>query len=84
MFTSAASQAPDPEDGRRAVREVARHLYDPAGGVIAQFEFGAGAIEIEEGWESTTHGKVSEWGHHPPQLLTKAYRRAKEAREKKG
>jgi len=33
----------DPEDGRVAVREVARHLYDPAGGIIAQFEFGAGA-----------------------------------------
>ena len=55
--------------------------YTPSG---FHFEFGSGAIEIEEGWESTTHGKVSEWGHHPPQLLTKAYRRAKEAREKKG
>ena len=54
--------------------------YTPSG---FHFEFGAGAIEIEEGWESTTHGKVSEWGHHPPQLLTKAHRRAKEAREKK-
>jgi 2,3-dihydroxybiphenyl 1,2-dioxygenase len=54
--------------------------YTPSG---FHFEFGAGAIEIEEGWQSTTHGKVSEWGHHPPQLLTKAYRRAKEAREKK-
>jgi len=35
--------ATDPEMGRAAVREVARHLYDPAGGIIAQFEFGAGA-----------------------------------------
>lgn len=51
--------------------------YTPSG---FHFEFGAGAIEIHEGWQSTTHGKVSEWGHHPPQLLTKAYRRAKEAR----
>lgn len=33
----------NPEDGREAVREVAKHLYDPSGGVIAQFEFGAGA-----------------------------------------
>jgi 2,3-dihydroxybiphenyl 1,2-dioxygenase len=55
--------------------------YTPSG---FHFEFGAGAIEIGEGWESTTHDKVSEWGHHPPQLLTKAYRRAKESREKKG
>ena len=44
----------------------------------------SGAIEIGQGWESTTHGKVSEWGHHPPQLLTKAYRRARESRDKKG
>ena len=54
--------------------------YTPSG---FHFEFGAGAIEIHEGWQAVTHGKVSEWGHHPPQLLTKAYRRAKEAREKK-
>jgi 2,3-dihydroxybiphenyl 1,2-dioxygenase len=53
--------------------------YTPSG---FHFEFGAGAIEIHDGWESMTHDKVSEWGHHPPQLMTKAYRRAKEAREK--
>ena len=53
--------------------------YTPSG---FHFEFGAGAIEIDDGWQSTVHGKVSEWGHHPPQLLTKAYRRAKEARSK--
>ena len=37
--------------------------YTPSG---FHFEFGSGAIEIGEGWESTTHGKVSEWGiiHH--------------------
>ena len=55
--------------------------YTPSG---FHFEFGAGAIEINEGWKAVTHGKGSEWGHHPPQPLTKAYRRAKEAREKKG
>ena len=55
--------------------------YTPSG---FHFEFGAGAIEITEGWESTIHGKVSEWGHHPPQLLTKAYRRAKDPPDKKG
>ncbi len=54
--------------------------YTPSG---FHFEFGAGAIEIDQGWQSTTHDKVSEWGHHPPQLLTKAYRRAKEARAEK-
>ncbi|MCJ7681247.1 MAG: methyltransferase [Candidatus Aminicenantes bacterium] len=35
--------ASDPEEGRKAVRYVAEHLYDPAGGVIAQFEFTPGA-----------------------------------------
>ncbi|MDR3688906.1 MAG: uroporphyrinogen decarboxylase family protein [Fimbriimonas sp.] len=36
--------SPNPEVGRQAVRTVARHLYDPSGGVIAQFEFGGGAV----------------------------------------
>jgi 2,3-dihydroxybiphenyl 1,2-dioxygenase len=55
--------------------------YTPSG---FHFEFGAGAIEVGEGWESTTYDKVSDWGHHPPQLLTKAYRRARDSRDKKG
>ena len=47
--------SPDPEDGRRAVRRVAERLYDPRGGLIAQFEFGAAAqpqtaIAIFEEW----------------------------------
>jgi hypothetical protein len=33
----------DPDAAREAVGEVARHLYDPAGGIIAQFELGPGA-----------------------------------------
>ncbi len=33
----------DPEDGRKAVRRVAESLYDPAGGLIAQLEFGLAA-----------------------------------------
>ncbi len=46
----------DPEVGRRAVRRVAEHLYDPQGGIIAQFEFGAAAqpataLAIFEEWE---------------------------------
>ena len=48
--------SPDPQVGRDAVRQVARHLYDPRGGIIAQFEFGAGAnpevaTAIFEEWE---------------------------------
>ena len=35
--------SPDPEVGRKAVRQVVKHLYDPRGGVIAQLEFGPGS-----------------------------------------
>jgi hypothetical protein len=34
----------DPEVGRQAVRQVAEKLYDPSGGIIAQFELGPGAV----------------------------------------
>jgi uroporphyrinogen decarboxylase len=48
--------AADPQVGRDAVRKVAEHLYDPAGGIIAQFEFGPGAnpataVAVLEEWE---------------------------------
>jgi len=46
----------NPQDGRDAVRKVARHLYDPKGGIIIQMEFGAGAnpgtvLAVYEEWE---------------------------------
>lgn len=49
--------ATDPQIGRDAVREVARHLYDPQGGIIAQFEFGPGgnpavAMAIFDEWDA--------------------------------
>ncbi len=34
---------PNPERTREEVRRIARHLYQPEGGVIAQLEFGPGA-----------------------------------------
>ncbi len=48
--------SPDPQAGRDAVRKVADHLFDPAGGIIAQFELGLGAIPetamaVFEEWE---------------------------------
>mgnify|MGYP003411464989 CR=1 FL=1 len=43
-------------EARAAVRRVADALYDPAGGVIAQFEFGAGA-RLEN-----AHAVHEEWG----------------------
>ena len=33
----------NPDDGRKAVREIAEKLYDPRGGIIFQLEFGIGA-----------------------------------------
>lgn len=46
----------NPQNGRDAVQKVAQHLFDPAGGIIAQFEFGAGAnpetaLAVFEEWE---------------------------------
>jgi uroporphyrinogen decarboxylase len=46
----------DPEVGREAVRKAAKYLYDPSGGIIAQFELGAGAnpqtaLAVYEEWE---------------------------------
>lgn len=47
--------ADDPQLARNAVREIAKHVYDPAGGIIAQFELGpaarpANAFAIHEEW----------------------------------
>ncbi len=49
-------RSPNPRDGRNAVREVAKHLYDPSGGIIAQCELGAGtnpdtAYAVFDEWE---------------------------------
>jgi hypothetical protein len=51
--------SPDPDVGRKAVESVVNHLYDPAGGVIAQLEFGAGANPdtvktVFQTWEELT------------------------------
>jgi uroporphyrinogen decarboxylase len=49
----------DPDAGRRAVNEVARHLFDPRGGIIAQLEFGLAAnpavvASVFDEWEKMT------------------------------
>jgi uroporphyrinogen decarboxylase len=48
--------SPDPNAGRDAVHKVTRHLYDPSGGIIAQFELSPGsngetALAIFDEWE---------------------------------
>lgn len=45
----------NPQVGREAVRKLARHLYDPSGGIIAQLEFGPGA------WPETVMAVFEEW-----------------------
>ena len=54
--------AKDPQVGRDAVREVAKHFYDPRGGVIAQFEVSPGshgptALAIHDEWEKVSRGE---------------------------
>jgi len=35
-----------------------------------QFEFGWGGRKVDDAtWEPTTYGQISEWGHHPPQVV---------------
>lgn len=61
----------DPQKGRDAVRKVARHFYDPSGGIIAQFELGAGAnpataMAIFEEWEHVQHEQLfQQWDVSP-------------------
>lgn len=50
----------NPQQVKGAVRNVIKHLYDPKGGIIAQFELGPGsnpdnAVVIFEEWEKLTH-----------------------------
>ncbi len=63
--------AADPQVGRDAVRQVARHLYDPRGGIIAQFELGAGAnpdvgAAIFEEWDQVHAEAQSATGDDAP------------------
>jgi 2,3-dihydroxybiphenyl 1,2-dioxygenase len=35
-----------------------------------QFEFGWGGRKVNDAtWESTTYDRISDWGHHPPQIV---------------
>jgi uroporphyrinogen decarboxylase len=54
--------SPDPGLGRAAVREVAKHLYDSSGGVIAQLEFGLAANP------ATVEAIFDEWEQIPGRM----------------
>jgi 2,3-dihydroxybiphenyl 1,2-dioxygenase len=43
-----------------------------------QFELGWGGREVDDAtWQPTTYDHISEWGHHPPQVLTGQMRPAR-------
>jgi 2,3-dihydroxybiphenyl 1,2-dioxygenase len=64
--------------GLRIMQTLGRHPNDrmfsfygrtPSG---FQFEFGWGGRDVDDAtWEPTVHHAISEWGHHPPQVLVK-------------
>lgn len=46
----------NPQDATDAVKKVSKHLFDPSGGIIAQFEYGPGIVPLNatrvfEEWE---------------------------------
>jgi 2,3-dihydroxybiphenyl 1,2-dioxygenase len=62
--------------GLRIVQTLGRHPNDRMLSFYAktpsgfEFEFGWGGREIDDAtWETTTYDRVSDWGHHPPQML---------------
>jgi hypothetical protein len=53
----------NPQDGVDAVHHVAKHLYSPEGGIIAQFEMTPGsnpdvAFAIYDAWEKISSAKA--------------------------
>ena len=62
--------------GARIMHTLGRHPNDQMFSFYAktpsgfQFEFGWGGREIDDAhWEPTTYDRVSDWGHHPPQVV---------------
>ncbi len=63
-------------EGLRIMQTLGRHPNDRMFSFYArtpsrfQFEFGWGGRPVDDAtWEPTTHHCVSEWGHHPPQIV---------------
>jgi 2,3-dihydroxybiphenyl 1,2-dioxygenase len=62
--------------GVRIINTLGKHPNDKMFSFYAktpsgfQFEFGWGGREVDDAtWEPTTYDHISEWGHHPPELL---------------
>jgi hypothetical protein len=44
-----------------------------------EFEYGWGARTIDDAtWKPTTYDHISEWGHHPPEVLARRLARSNE------
>jgi 2,3-dihydroxybiphenyl 1,2-dioxygenase len=62
--------------GVRIMQTLGRHPNDRMLSFYArtpsgfQFEFGWGGRQVDDAtWQPTTYDHISEWGHHPPQVL---------------
>jgi 2,3-dihydroxybiphenyl 1,2-dioxygenase len=62
--------------GMRITQTLGRHPNDRMFSFYAKtpsgfdFEFGWGGREVDDAtWEPTTYDHISEWGHHPPQVV---------------
>jgi 2,3-dihydroxybiphenyl 1,2-dioxygenase len=62
--------------GVRVMQTLGRHPNDRMFSFYAktpsgfQFEFGWGGRRIDDAtWQTTTYDHISEWGHHPPEML---------------
>src|SRR5205823_2700076 len=65
--------------GVRIMQTLGRHPNDRMFSFYAktpsgfQFEFGWGGREVDDAnWTPTTYDRISEWGHHPPQMFAQA------------
>jgi 2,3-dihydroxybiphenyl 1,2-dioxygenase len=48
-------------------RMLSFYAFTPSG---FQFEYGCGGRQVDDAtWQPTVHDRISEWGHHPPELL---------------
>jgi len=63
--------------GLRIMQTLGRHPNDRMLSFYAQtpsgfqFEFGWGGREIDDNdWTPTTYDRISDWGHHPPQVVS--------------
>jgi 2,3-dihydroxybiphenyl 1,2-dioxygenase len=64
-------------EGVRIMQTLGKHPNDGMFSFYAktpsgfQFELGWGGKEIDDStWKPTTYDHISEWGHHPPQVIT--------------